>query len=86
MEHLQSVQFQLPTHLITTLNAAVESGEYHSTNEAAFVALSQWDVRRKVQLEELRILCEQGINSGVAREKPMSAIIAEAKRRFYGNA
>lgn len=85
MEHLQSIQLNLPAHLITTLNAAVENGEYHSANEAAFAAISQWDMRRKVQLEELRMLCTQGINSGAAREKPISEIIAEAKKRFYDN-
>lgn len=81
MQNFEQLHLQLPSHLMATLSEAVANGEYISTNEAATAVFSQWQLRRKVMMEELKILCEQGLSSGTPTEKPISDILAEARRR-----
>ncbi len=81
MEHFESVQFQLPPHVIASLNEAVRSGEYHSTNEAAAAAIAQWQLRRKIMLEELRMLIAEGDASPDAPEETLEEFLKAARTR-----
>ena len=53
--------------MIAVLRAAVDSGEYSSTSEVIREALRAWKLKRKVEtleLEELRRLVQEGVDSG----------------------
>ncbi len=84
---MQQIQINLPENIIASMNAAVESGSYSSPSEFACVAIERMCLSRKVALEELRALCQAGIDSGVSLYSSIDEIITEAKRRkSEGNA
>jgi antitoxin ParD1/3/4 len=62
-----------------------ESGEYASSSEVMREALREWTRRRAMESEEveaLRRLWHEGLESGPGRLADMAAIKAEARRRF----
>jgi antitoxin ParD1/3/4 len=62
------------------------SGEYVSSSEVVREALRDWQLRRALhqkELEELRHLWQEGVDSGPGNLADMQAIKAEAKRRFH---
>ena len=87
MPNVQKISVALTPEMLTMLKEAVESGEYTSTSEVIRDALRSWKARRALQereVEELRRLWDEGINSGEGRFSSIDEIKAEARRRLKG--
>ncbi|MBI1388958.1 MAG: type II toxin-antitoxin system ParD family antitoxin [bacterium] len=67
MNTVKELRVALPTDLIAMLDSAVETGEYASSSEIIHEALWNWKLKRKaesLEIDELRKLIQDGINSG----------------------
>ncbi|MGD9656345.1 MAG: type II toxin-antitoxin system ParD family antitoxin [Methylocystis sp.] len=81
---MRTLQISLPEELESELAAAVACGEYESENEAIGAAIAQWRTERLVErtdLEELRRLWREGIESGPGRFGEINDIKSEARHR-----
>jgi antitoxin ParD1/3/4 len=84
MPNLQKVSVALTPEFMALLKGSVETGEYTSASEVIRDALRQWKERRAHQdmdVEELRRLWQDGIESGPGRFKSIDAMKKEARRR-----
>jgi antitoxin ParD1/3/4 len=87
MSNVQKVSVALTPEMLAMLKEVVESGEYTSTSEVIRDALRGWKARRAVhemEVEELRKLWNEGIESGTGRFSSIDDIKAEARRRLKG--
>jgi antitoxin ParD1/3/4 len=85
MPHVEKMSIALTAELAAAVRAAVANGEYVSSSEVVREALRDWQLRRSVyqkELEELRRLWQEGMQSGKGTFADMQAIKAEARRRF----
>ena len=85
MANVEKVSIALTSEMLASVREVVESGEYASSSEVVREALRDWKLRRSLQqkeIEELRRLWGQGLESGPGRFADMAAIKAEAKRRL----
>lgn len=67
MKTVERISVSLTPDMMDTLKEAVNSGEYTSASEVIREALRAWKVKWKVetaQVEELRRLFQEGIDSG----------------------
>ena len=79
----------LSPDLAAAVDGAVEAGEYASASEVVRDALRQWKERRDLlgyTVEELRVLVQEGIDSGPSRYSSMDEIKAEARARWMRRA
>ena len=87
MSNVQKASVALTPEMLAMLKEVVESGEYTSTSEVIRDALRGWKARRAVhemEVEELRKLWNEGIESGTGRFSSIDDIKAEARRRLKG--
>jgi antitoxin ParD1/3/4 len=85
MPNVEKMSIALTPELAAAVRAAVANGEYVSSSEVVREALRDWQFRRALhqkELEELRCLWQEGIDSGPGHLADMQAIKAEARRRF----
>jgi len=85
MSSVQKISIALTPDLALLVQQAVETGGYVSASEVIREALRDWKTKRSLreqQLEEIRNLWREGINSGTGRFGDMNGIIQEAQRRF----
>jgi antitoxin ParD1/3/4 len=85
MANVEKVSVALTPEMLAAVREAVESGEYASSSEVVREALRVWKRRRaleKKEVEELRRLWDDGLESGPGRLADMAAIKAEARRRL----
>jgi antitoxin ParD1/3/4 len=85
MSSVQKISIALTPDLALLVEQAVESGGYASASEVIREALRDWKTKRSLreqQIEELRNLWWEGINSGPGRFGDVNGIIQEAQRRF----
>ena len=85
MPAVEKISIALTPDLATLVRQAVASGEYASTSEVIRDALRDWKIKqatRQEQIEELRRLWTQGVQSGPGRFVNMDALIEEARSRF----
>jgi antitoxin ParD1/3/4 len=85
MANVEKLSIALTPEMAGLVRRAVESGEYATTNEVVREALREWKQRRALQprdIEELRLLWEEGLASGPGRFEDMDALKAEARRRW----
>ena len=85
MPNVEKVSVALTTEMVAVVRQAVESGEYASNSEIVREALRDWKLKRAFQqqeIEEIRRLWNEGLNSGPSRFASMAEIKAEARRRF----
>jgi antitoxin ParD1/3/4 len=85
MANVEKVSVALTPEMLAFVREAVESGEYASSSEVMREALRVWKRRRaleKKEVEELRRLWDEGLESGPGRLADMAAIKAEARRRL----
>ena len=85
MPGAEKMSITLTPALAEMVNQAVATGDYASTSEVIREALRDWRLKqltRQRQLDELRRLVEEGIQSGPGRFKDMEELIQEAERRY----
>jgi antitoxin ParD1/3/4 len=85
MPNVEKISIALTPEMAAAVRAVVENGEYVSTSEVVREALRDWQLRRALhqkELEELRRLWQEGLDSGLGHLADMQAIKAEARRRF----
>lgn len=85
MSNVEKISIALTPDLALVVQQAVESGGYASASEVVREALRDWKAKRLLreqQIEEIRALWREGINSGAGRFGDVNGIIREAQRRF----
>lgn len=84
MGHVDQCSITLSPEMAAAIDGAVEAGEFKSDSEAIGDALREWKERRDnhgYTISELRVLIQEGIDSGPARYASMDCIKVEARRR-----
>lgn len=84
MATVEKVSIALTRDMRALVRQVVESGEYASGSEVVREALRDWKAKRALrarQIEDLRRLWQEGIESGSGRFESMEALLAEAHRR-----
>lgn len=67
MPNVEKISVALPSEMVTTLRAAVASGEYSSASEVIREALRGWNQKRMIEeleIQDLRRKVAEGIASG----------------------
>lgn len=85
MTQVEKVSVALTTDLAKLVRDAVQSGDYASSSEVVRDALRDWKVKREfrdIDVELVRRLWNEGIQSGPGRLGSLEAILAEARRGF----
>ncbi|MBN3873297.1 type II toxin-antitoxin system ParD family antitoxin [Nostoc sp. JL33] len=85
MPNVEKISVALTPEIAAFVRDAVESGEYASGSEVIREALQDWKQKRLLQLQnidELRRLWQEGIDSGAGQYKDIEAIKQEARRRL----
>ena len=85
MSQVEKMSIALTPELAAAVRAAVANGEYVSSSEVVREALRDWQLRRSLhqkELEDLRRLWQEGIESGNGTLADMQAIKTEARRRL----
>jgi antitoxin ParD1/3/4 len=85
MATVEKISIALTQDMAALVRQAVESGEYASSSEVIRDALRGWKMNRALQehqIEELRRLWHEGINSGPGRFAGIDDLLQEATRRF----
>src|SRR5260221_14468634 len=83
MAKVEKVSIALTPDMVAELRAAVEQGDYGSVSEVVRDALRDWRLRRKVEaieIEELRRLVREGIDSGPGLDA--AGVFARLRARF----
>ena len=84
MGKVQKVSIALTEELAETVRAAVASGDFGSSSEVVRAALREWGERReraRAEVELIRRLWKEGVDSGPGEFESIDEIIAEARRR-----
>ena len=85
MPNVGKMSIALTPELATAVREAVATREYVSSSEVVREALRDWQLRRALhqkELEELRRVWQEGIDSGPGHLGDLPAIKAEARRRL----
>jgi antitoxin ParD1/3/4 len=85
MSKVQKISISLPLEMNTLINDAVISGDYASTSEVVRDALRDWKQKRLIQsqqIEEIRQLWQEGLQSGLGIRKNIEEIKQEARKRM----
>lgn len=85
MANVEKLSIALTPEMATIVKQCVESGEYASSSELIREALRDWKTKRSLQqneLQELRSLWQEGIDSGEGNFADMDAIKMEARKRL----
>lgn len=83
MSQVEKLSIAVTPDMAADLRAAVGSGDYGSVSEVVRDALRDWRLRRKVEaleLEDLRRLVQEGIDSGPGVEA--EAVFARLRARY----
>lgn len=85
MSSAEKMSITLTPELAAMVNEAVATGDYASTSEVIREALRDWRMKqlvRRQQIQEIRRLWDEGIQSGPGRFQDVEELIQEAERRF----
>ena len=85
MGHVDKRSITLSPELAAAVDGAVDAGEYASASEVIRDALRLWKERRDLfgyTIEELRVLIQEGIDSGPGQFDTMDQLKAEARKRL----
>ena len=83
MANIEKVSVALTSEQVATLRAAVDAGEYATTSEIVREAVRDWQMKRKLQREDLktlRRLWDEGKASGAARPLDFRELRREGRR------
>ena len=67
MSDKEKISFELPSKMVKILQSAVASGDYSNSSEVVCEAIQDWKINREFEaldVESLREMAEEGINSG----------------------
>jgi len=84
MATVEKISIALTQDMASNVRQAVESGEYASNSEVIRDALRDWKLKRTLreqQIEEMRRLWQEGINSGPGRFEHIEDLLREARRQ-----
>lgn len=84
MATVEEIIIALPPDMVGVLRSTVTSGEYASASKVIREALRDWQLKRKVaalELDELRCLVQEGINSGPSIDAELVFSSLRAKYR-----
>lgn len=87
MQNVEKLSIALTPEMATMVREAVKTGEYATTSEVIRDALRLWKAdqqARALEVEELRRLWREGIESGPAEDGP--AVFARLRRRYEQDA
>ncbi|WP_373526623.1 type II toxin-antitoxin system ParD family antitoxin [Nostoc sp.] len=85
MPNVEKISVALTPEIAAFVRDAVESGEYASGSEVIREALQDWKQKRLLQLQnidELRRLWQEGVDSGAGQYTDIEAIKQEARKRL----
>lgn len=85
MSNVEKVSIALTMDMLATVKDAVATGDYASSSEVIREALRDWKLRRareQRQVEDVRRLFNEGVESGFEPHKGMDDIKAEGRRRL----
>lgn len=85
MSNVEKVSIALTPEMAAVVRQAVESGEYASSSEVVREALREWKLKRTLlqsDIDELRRLWAEGLESGRGAMHSVSAIKQEARKRL----
>lgn len=85
MANVEKISVALTPEMAAFVRDVVESGEYASNSEVIREALRDWRQKRLLQfqnIDEVRRLWQEGIDSGAGQYKDIEAIKQEARRRL----
>lgn len=88
MPTVEKLSIALTPEMAKEVRLAVESGEYASSSEVIREALRDWRRKRALQdqeIEELRTLWREGVDSGTGRFESMEEIRRAAHERLSEN-
>jgi antitoxin ParD1/3/4 len=89
MSNVEKVSVALTSEQVASIRAAVATGDYATTSEVVREALRDWQVKRELQLgdiKRLRQLWDEGIASGSAGVVDFEALRAEARAELRAEA
>ena len=84
MKGVEKITISLTPEMASMVKAAVEAGEYASTSEVFREALRLWKAHQSVrdrEIEELRRLWQEGLDSGPTREG--AEVFARLRQRYH---
>ncbi|MEH2420536.1 MAG: type II toxin-antitoxin system ParD family antitoxin [Nostoc sp.] len=85
MPNVEKISVALTPEMAAFVRDVVESGEYASSSEVIREALRDWKQKRLLQLQninEVRRLWQEGIDSGAGQYTNIEVIKQEARRRL----
>lgn len=85
MSTVEKITIALTPEQAGFVRQVVQAGEYASTSEAIREAVREWKERRDLlgySVEELRVLVQEGIDSGPAAPLDIEAIKREGRERL----
>jgi antitoxin ParD1/3/4 len=88
MPNTEKMSITLTPELAAMVNEAVATGNYASISEVIREALRDWRTKqmiRQQQLQEIRRLWDEGIQSGPGRYHNVEELIQEAERRYQAD-
>ena len=88
MATVEKLSIALTPEMAKEVRMAVKSGEYASSSEVIREALRDWRRKRALmdqEIEELRGMWREGVESGKGRYGSMKEIKQAARKRLAGN-
>jgi antitoxin ParD1/3/4 len=85
MPNVEKISVALTSEQISSVKAAVDSGEYATTSEVIREALREWEWKRTLRNDELarlRKLWQDGKSSGPATSLDLTATRNQARRQL----
>ncbi len=85
MATVEKITIALTSEMAGFVRSAVEAGEYASTSEVIRDAVREWKERRDLlgyTVEDLRVLVQEGIESGPSSLATMADVKSAARRRL----
>jgi antitoxin ParD1/3/4 len=88
MPNTEKISITLTPELAAMVSEAVATGNYTSSSEVIREALRDWHTKQMVrlqQLQEIRRLWNEGIQSGPGRFRDVEELIQEAERQYQAD-
>ncbi|WP_225205122.1 ribbon-helix-helix domain-containing protein [Novosphingobium huizhouense] len=82
MGKIDQLSVDIPADFRELAEGAVAGGEFSSLEHVVDAALRAWAAKREADMEKLRALIDEGIDSGFEPWEGIEAIIAEGRRKL----